>query len=94
MLVGYLMVLALLSVSHILCADEQGLEESRRKLASDDYEARKSAVTAMIEAGKSRHLSKEEIDLPLPCLKSDSRLANQGKEYNGLALCKRFGIGY
>jgi hypothetical protein len=71
-LTALVMLLSLLFVPNMLCAGEQDFEEIRHKLASGDYEIRKSAVHELIDAGKAHKLSRKEIDLLLPCLKSDS----------------------
>jgi len=53
-------------------AADQNLNELRQELASTNYETRVAAVTEMLHLGEKRLLNKEEIDLLLPHLKSDS----------------------
>ena len=67
-----LLPLSLLSPPNASCAEKQDLEEMRQKLASPDYETRKSVVTELCDLGSQRPLNREEIDLLLPHLKSDS----------------------
>lgn len=52
-------------------ADELSMDSLKQQLASPDYETRKSAVTELLHTGEKRKLSKQEIDLLLPLLKSD-----------------------
>jgi hypothetical protein len=53
-------------------AGGQNLDELRQILASPDYETRKTVVTELLHVGEKRPLDKEEVDLLLPHLKSDS----------------------
>jgi hypothetical protein len=71
-LAGLLAASLAFSLPHALCAAEQDLEGLRQKLASPDYENRRSAVTELLYVGEKRPLKKEEIDLLLPHLQSDA----------------------
>lgn len=53
-------------------AAEPSLDDLKARLASLDYETRKSAVTDLLYTGQKRPLSEQEINLLLPHLKSDS----------------------
>lgn len=53
-------------------AADQNLNQFCQELASTNYETRAAAVTEMHHLGEKRPLNKEEIDLLLPHLKSDS----------------------
>jgi hypothetical protein len=66
-----LALLAALAPSASLAADHS-LDALRQKLSSTNYESRIAAVTEMLEMGQKRQLNKEEIDLLIPHLKSDS----------------------
>jgi HEAT repeat protein len=58
----------------LLCAqvDAASLDNLKQRLASPDYETRKSAVSDLVQVGQTRKLTKQEIDLLLPHLKSDA----------------------
>jgi hypothetical protein len=58
--------------SHVLLAQDQNLEELRQKNSSPNYETRRSVVTNLFYIGEKRPLTKEEVDLLIPHLKSDA----------------------
>ena len=59
------------SHSHVLLAADQNLDGLRNKLASPVYETRVAAVTELLHKGQKQALSKQEVDLLLPPLKTD-----------------------
>ena len=61
-----------LSFAHGLCTGDEGIDILRRNMASPDYETRKSVVTNVFYQGEKRPLKKDEIDLLLSDLKSDT----------------------
>lgn len=72
-LVPGLMCLMLLGWSSSFAATgNSNVEQLRKQLTSPNYETRKAAVSELLETGQKRPLTKDEIDLLLPNLKSDS----------------------
>jgi hypothetical protein len=58
--------------SHVLLAQDQNLDELRQKISSPNNETRRFVVTNLFYIGKKRPLTKEEVDLLIPHLKSDA----------------------
>src|SRR5450432_244590 len=70
--IGILVALLTLPFSRVLLAQNQNLEELRQKISSPNYETRRSVATNLFYIGEKRPLTKEEIDLLIPHLKSDA----------------------
>ncbi len=67
-----LMLLGLGWSSSFAATDNPNIEQLRKQLASPDYETRKAAVSELLQTGQKRPLTKNEVDVLLPNLKSDS----------------------
>jgi len=70
--IGFLSAILMFLLSHVSLAGDQDLEGLRQKIASPNYETRRSAVIDLFHTGEKRPLTKAEIDLLLPHLKLDA----------------------
>ncbi len=72
LLAEFLGALLVFSVPHASLATDQNFDELRQKLSSTNSGNRVAAITEMLEMGEKRPLSKDEVALLIPHLKSDS----------------------
>ena len=68
-----ILLFLLIATAAASCAREPKASPSdlKTKLASSDYEVRKSAVTQLLHTGQQRPLTRKEVSLLLPPFKSD-----------------------